>query len=284
MKKFKCQSNKIRTVTEIINADEKLHKDYDLADFNAKNLNSLESYDNLQIKMILAKYMAMLNMLELTQPLLATFRDKNAIREIVSIVFASLGFVHNRVNPMINHFNSKMEFIVTENRNASIPGEPLFFCQHDNGDVVCYIDRPSILQMLSKDFDLDIDVNNMHKERNKYMIAKTFRCAPKRRHSREREPPPLEINLTETDVTQYMTLLFIHEHAYLHYYILKNYGVVDYSRSLSDHTLFSNKSRPTLNMKFSNLLLSKFKFSIEDYDSINTKNTNKNLGILTYTD
>ncbi|AIG63190.1 ODV-EC27 [Helicoverpa armigera SNPV] len=284
MKKFKCQSNKIRTVTEIINADEKLHKDYDLADFNAKNLNSLESYDNLQIKMILAKYMAMLNMLELTQPLLATFRDKNAIREIVSIVFASLGFVHNRVNPMINHFNSKMEFIVTENRNASIPGEPLFFCQHDNGDVVCYIDRPSILQMLSKDFDLDVDVNNMHKERNKYMIAKTFRCTPKRRHSREREPPPLEINLTETDVTQYMTLLFIHEHAYLHYYILKNYGVVDYSRSLSDHTLFSNKSRPTLNMKFSNLLLSKFKFSIEDYDSINTKNTNKNLGILTYTD
>jgi hypothetical protein len=76
-----------------------------------------------------------------------------------------------------------------------------------------------------------------------------------------------------------VTLLFIMEHAYGHYSILKNYGIFNYSQSLLDHTIFSNKCKPTLSSNYSNMLLSKFKFRLEDTD----KSTNKNnIGILSY--
>nr|WRQ96570.1 odv-ec27 [Mamestra configurata nucleopolyhedrovirus A] len=276
MKQFKCdKSPKIRTVTEIINGNEKLHKDYDLAEFDAKNLNSLESYDTLKIKLVIVKYMAMLNTLQLTQPLLTIFRDRQAARDIVAIVVASLGFVHNRVHPLVNNFDNRMEFVVTDRPDVIIPGEPLMFRLNEREEIVCTIDRLSIVRMLERQFDTDMSVGNIMKEKQKVKLMKTF--AP----SRKRKPDEHEslIKISEMETTQYVTLLFIIEHAYGHYAILKNYGIFNYSESLLDHTIFANKCKPTLNSNYSNMLLSKFKFRVEDTD----KNSNKtNIGILSY--
>jgi Baculovirus occlusion-derived virus envelope protein EC27 len=291
MKRFKCHNNnKVRTVTEIINGDEKYVKEYDLAEFDAKNLNSLESHETLTNKMVLANYMAMLNTLNLTQPLVALFRDKNAVQEINTVVCASLGFVHNRVNPLVNHFNSLMSFVITENRDTIIPGEPLFFRQHENGDVVCLIDRLSILRTLDREFDLDINVNSLHRDRDRIQLAKAFRCRDKHSNLSSPYPSRWDIRLTETDATQYLALLMIHEHAYIHYFHMISFGLLEYSRSLSDHSMFANKSRPSFNSKFYNLMMPKCKFTIEDGDTGAAAATNdlaiaggsKNFGLLSY--
>ncbi|AAZ38315.1 ODV-EC27 [Agrotis segetum nucleopolyhedrovirus A] len=277
MKQFKCTSSspKIRTVTEIINGNEKIHKDYDLAEFDAKNLNSLESYDTLKIKLVIVKYMAMLNTLQLTQPLLTIFRDRNATRDIVSIVVASLGFIHNRVHPLVTNFDNKMEFVVTDRPDVVIPGEPLMFRLNDREEIVCSIDRLSIVKMLERQFDTEMSVGNILKEKQKVKLMKTF--APSRK--RKSDDQEALIKISEMETTQYVTLLFIMEHAYGHYSILKNYGIFNYSESLLDHTVFANKCKPTLNSNYSNLLLSKFKFRVEDYEKSSNKN---NLGILSY--
>lgn len=276
MKQFKCNSSpKIRTVTEIINGNEKLQKDYDLAEFDAKNLNSLESYDTLKIKLVIVKYMAMLNTLQLTQPLLTIFRDRNATRDIVSIVVASLGFIHNRVHPLVTNFDNKMEFVVTDRHDVVIPGEPLMFRLNDREEIVCTIDRLSIVKMLERQFDTDMSVGSILKEKQKVKLMKTFAPARKRRS----DDQEALIKITETETTQYVTLLFIMEHAYGHYSILKNYGIFNYSESLLDHSVFANKCKPTLNSNYSNMLLSKFKFRVEDSEKSSNKN---NLGILSY--
>lgn len=277
MKNFKCSggSPKIRTVTEIINGNEKLHKEYDLAEFDAKNLNSLESYDSLKIKLVIVKYMAMLNTLQLTQPLLTIFRDRHATRDIVSIVVASLGFVHNRVHPLVTNFDNKMEFVVTDRHDVVIPGEPIMFRLNEREEIVCTIDRLSIVKMLERQFDTDISVGNIVKEKQKVKLMKTF--APSRKRKSDDSEAQISETVNETVTTQYVTLLFIMEHAYGHYSILKNYGIFNYSESLLDHTVFSNKCKPTLHSNYSNMLLSKFKFRVEDSEKGKT-----NLGILSY--
>jgi Baculovirus occlusion-derived virus envelope protein EC27 len=280
MKQFKCSNSspKIRTVTEIINGDEKLYKDYDLKEFDAKNLNSLESYDSLKIKLVIVKYMAMLNTLQLTQPLLTIFRDRQATRDITAIVVASLGFIHNRVHPLVTNFDNKMEFVVTDRPDVIVPGEPLMFRLNEREEIVCTIDRLSILKMLERQFDTDMNVGNILKEKQKVQFMKTFAATRKRKSDDDDYEPA--VRLTETETTQYVTLLFIMEHAYGHYSILKNYGIYNYSESLLDHTIFSNKCKPTLNSNYSNLLLSKFKFRLEDTDKNATSKSN--IGILNY--
>lgn len=277
MKHFKCNASpKIRTVTEIINGNEKLQKEYDLAEFDAKNLNSLESYDTLKIKLVIVKYMAMLNTLRLTQPLLTIFRDRSATRDIVAIVVASLGFIHNRVHPLVTNFDNKMEFVVTDRPDLVIPGEPILFRLNERDEIVCTIDRLSIVKMLERHFDTDMNVCANVKEKQKVNLMKTF--APLRKRKSENDAESY-IKISEMETTQYVCLLFIMEHAYGHYSILKNYGIFNYSESLLDHTLFANKCKPTLNSNYSNMLLSKFKFRVEDGDKTSNKNT---LGILSY--
>ncbi|QEI03569.1 ODV-EC27 [Spodoptera cosmioides nucleopolyhedrovirus] len=279
MKQFKCSNSspKIRTVTEIINGNEKLQKEYDLAEFDAKNLNSLESYDTLKIKLVIVKYMAMLNTLRLTQPLLTIFRDRSATRDIVAIVVASLGFIHNRVHPLVTNFDNKMEFVVTDRPDLVIPGEPILFRLNERDEIVCTIDRLSIVKMLERHFDTDMNVCTNFKEKQKVNLMKTFAPSRKRRSEDNHES---YIKISEMETTQYVCLLFIMEHAYGHYSILKNYGIFNYSESLLDHTLFANKCKPTLNSNYSNMLLSKFKFRVEDGDK-NSSNKNT-LGILSY--
>ncbi|AAZ67383.1 orf13 [Trichoplusia ni single nucleopolyhedrovirus] len=276
MKRFKCQSTpKVRTVTEIINSDDKLQKEYDLTEFDVKNLNSLESYDTLKIKLVIVKYMAMLNTLQLTQPLLTIFRDRNATREIVTVVLASLGFVHNRVNPLVNNFNRKMEFIIVESKNLTIPGEPILFRHNENEDIVCIIDRVSIVKMLEKQFDTDMNVSNIIQEHQKLKLIKSF-TSVKKRKSFDDQDNSFYIKLNEIEATQYTTLLFIMEHAYGHYYILKNYGIYNYTQSLLDHTIFTQKYKPSLNVNFANLLLSKFKFTVEESEGNRSKSCSGN--------
>ncbi|CDG72476.1 ODV-EC27 [Spodoptera exigua multiple nucleopolyhedrovirus] len=279
MKQFKCSNSspKIRTVTEIINGNEKLQKEYDLAEFDAKNLNSLESYDTLKIKLVIVKYMAMLNTLRLTQPLLTIFRDRSATRDIVAIVVASLGFIHNRVHPLVTNFDNKMEFVVTDRPDLVIPGEPILFRLNERDEIVCTIDRLSIVKTLERYFDTDMNVCANFKEKQKVNLMKTFAPSRKRKSEDGRES---YIKISEMETTQYVCLLFIMEHAYGHYSILKNYGIFNYSESLLDHTLFANKCKPTLNSNYSNMLLSKFKFRVEDGDK-NSSNKNT-LGILSY--
>ncbi|AAL01699.1 occlusion-derived virus envelope protein ODV-EC27 [Spodoptera litura nucleopolyhedrovirus] len=282
---MKSSSDKIRTVTEIVNGQDKLIKDYELDELNEKNLNSLVSYDNLVTKMVLAKYMAMLNMLQLTQPLLATFRDRNAVREIVSIVHGSIGFVHNRVNPLVRHFD-RMEYVVTHDPKYSVPGEPLFFTMTQDGDeqvIQCYIDRPTIVRTLEKEVDTTISVYDIDGSRSKQnKLANALRNSMKRKKRRYDDEDgnglAVDINLSEIEVTQYLTLLLIIEHAYIHYNVLHNYDVHNYTRSLWDHSIFAHKSANLTNI-FNNLLLSKFKFTIEDFDCI--KSISKHKGILT---
>nr|ANS70901.1 oclussion derived viral envelope 27 protein [Lymantria dispar multiple nucleopolyhedrovirus] len=283
MKKFKCQTPKIRTVTEIINGRDKLKKDYDLNEFNVKNLNSLESYDSLKIRLVLVKYMAMLNTLKLTQPLLTIFRDRNALREIVTIVLASLGFVHNRVNPLINNFDNRMEFVVVESRQTIVPGEPILFRQNDNDEMVCIIDRPSIVRILERHFDVDLDDSCLTKQEDKIKLMKAFSSSGRKRRRSETNNDQLgyDIQLNEVDTTRYLALLLLVEHAYCHYVIFKNDGPVGYVFSLTDHSLFANKCRPSMNMAFDNLLLSKIKFSLEECDANKLLNT-KAKGLLSY--
>ncbi|AYN45083.1 odv-ec27 [Alphabaculovirus alterspexiguae] len=280
MKQFKCNSSpKIRTVTEIINGNEKLQKDYDLSEFDAKNLNSLESYDSLKIKLVIVKYMAMLNTLQLTQPLLTIFRDRSATRDIVSIVVASLGFIHNRVHPLVTNFDNRIEFVVTDRQDLVIPGEPIMFRLNDRDEIVCTIDRLSIVKILERHFDTDMNVNNNLKEKQKVRLMKTFAPSRKRKSQDDGEDSLSYIKISEVEATQYVCLLFIMEHAYGHYSILKNYGIFNYSESLLDHTIFANKCKPTLNSNYANMLLSKFKFRVEDGDKTCAKT---NLGILSY--
>lgn len=274
-------TDKIRTVTEIVNGQDKLTKDYELDELNEKNLNSLVSYDNLGTKIVIAKYMAMLNMLQLTQPLVATFRDRNAVREVVSIVHSSIGFVHNRVNPLIKHFD-RMEYIITHDTKYSVPGEPLFFAtspSSDDNTIRCYIDRPTIVRALEKEVDTTISVYEIDGSRSKQnKLANAFRSNMKRKRDYEDASP--DIQLSELETTQYLTLLLMVEHAYIHYNVLHNYDVHNYTRSLSDHSIFAQKAA-NLHTIFNNLLLSKFKFTIEDFDCI--KSTKNRGGILTIT-
>ncbi|AHH82607.1 ODV-EC27 [Buzura suppressaria nucleopolyhedrovirus] len=287
MKRLKC-APKMRTVTEIIDGKDKLTRDYDLTEFDAKNINSKEDFNVLHTKMIIVKYMAMLNTLKLTQPLLTIFRDANAQREIVTVVLASLGFVHNRVHVMVNNFDSRMEFVVLENRENIIPGEPIVFTQNENDDFVCIIDRLSIMKMLERQFDTDMCMDRMFKEKNQIKMMKAFNNSgrKKKRLSSDYNGPDYgDIKLSEIEVTRYLTMLFIIEHAYCHYYIFKNYGAFNYFQSIIDHKMFVNKCKPTSNMSFENLLLSKIKFTIEETDAykLGSSGGNKSsLGILSY--
>jgi hypothetical protein len=283
MKRVRC--NKVRTVTEIVHNDAKLPKTYDLAEFDLKNLSSLESFETTKIKLVISKYMAMINTLEMTQPLLEVFRNKADTRQIVAVILATMGFVHNRFNPLVTHFNNKMEFVMTETAETSIPGEPILFTEND-GVLLCAVDRPSIVKMLSREFDVDATVNLKLPDYG-LRIAKTLAASKRKRRTSDdddyefiQRPKTFDeynkcmdalsdFTITETEVTQYLTLLLIVEHAYLHYFIYKNYGMVEYSKSLLDHSLFANKLRSSMSTKAFNLLLSKFRFGIEEFDKIN---------------
>ncbi|AKN80954.1 ODV-E27 [Lonomia obliqua multiple nucleopolyhedrovirus] len=274
MKRMKC--NKIRTVTEIIDNSEKIQKTYDLTEFDVKNLNSLESFERIKIKLVLAKYMAMLNTLELTQPILEIFRNKADTRQIAAVILSTLGFIHNRFNPLVKNFNNKMEFVITETNDTSIPGEPILFTEN-NGVILCSVDRLSIVKMLSREFDIELSIQYSDKDNNNIRIAKTLGNSDNalqrksvQRQDHQNSISDYDFNITENEVTQYLTLLLIMEHAYLHYYIFKNYGIYEYGKSLVDHSMFINKLRSTMNTKTFNLLLSKFKFSVEDFDKINS--------------
>lgn len=63
--------------------------------------------------------------------------------------------------------------------------------------------------------------------------------------------------------------MLIVEYVYLYYYIFKNYGVFEYCKLLMDYLFFINKLWLIMSIKMFNLLLSKFKFIIEDFDKIN---------------
>nr|UIX56139.1 odv-e27 [Hyphantria cunea nucleopolyhedrovirus]UIX56286.1 odv-e27 [Hyphantria cunea nucleopolyhedrovirus] len=283
MKRMRC--NKVRTVTEIVHSNAKIPKTYDLAEFDFKHLSSLESFETTKIKLVLSKYMAMINTLEMTQSLLEVFRNKTDTRQIVAVVLATMGFVHNRFNPLVTHFNNKMEFVMTETVETSIPGEPILFTEND-GVLLCAVDRPSIVKMLTRDFDVDATVDFKAPD-NGLRIAKTLVASNKRKRRTSDDDEyefikrPTTFNeynrcmdalsdfgITETEATQYLTLLLVVEHAYLHYFIFKNYGAVEYSKSLLDHSLFVNKLRSSMSAKAYNLLLSKFRFSIEEFDKI----------------
>ncbi|QBC75996.1 ODV-E27 [Neophasia sp. alphabaculovirus] len=284
MRRVRC--NKVRTVTEIIHNDAKLPRTYDLAEFDLKNLSSLESFETTKIKLVLSKYMAMINTLEMTQPLLEVFRNRADTRQIVAVILATMGFVHNRFNPLVTHFNNKMEFVMTETAETSIPGEPILFTEND-GVLMCAVDRPSIVKMLSREFDVDATVDIKAPDHG-LRIAKTLAASKRKKNTSEDddyefiERPKTfdeynkcmdalsDFNITETEATQYLTLLLIVEHAYLHYFIYKNYGVVEYSKSLLDHSLFVNKLRSSMSTKAFNLLLSKFRFGIEEFDKISS--------------
>lgn len=281
MKRVRC--NKVRTVTEIVHSNDKITKTYDLAEFDLKNLSSLESFETIKVKLVLSKYMAMVNTLEMTQTLLEVFRNKGDTRQIVTVVLATMGFIHNRFNPLVTHFNNKMEFVMTETPETSIPGEPILFTEND-GVLLCAVDRPSIVKMLSREFDVDTTVDPKAPDHG-MRIAKTLVASNKRKRRTSDDDEfikrPTTFNeynkcmdalsdfgITETEATQYLTLLLIVEHAYLHYFIFKNYGPVEYSKSLLDHSLFVNKLRSSMSLKAHNLLLSKFRFAIEEFDKI----------------
>ena len=300
MKRMKC--NKIRTVTEIVGSDEKLQKTYDLTQFDLKNINSSQIFETLKIKMALVKYIAMLNTLELTHPLLEVFRNKTDTRQIAAVVLSTLGFIHNRFNSLVRNFTNKMEFVITETNETSIPGEPILFTENEDGVFLCAVDRPSIVKMLSREFDTECSIEYGDKENNNVRIAKTLgasgsslnkrRCANRSAgrsednlfddYGKRLNSKDYDLNITENEVTQYLTLLLITEHAYLHYYIFKNYGAYDYGKSLVDHSLFMNKLRSTMDTKSFNLLLSQFKFTVEDFDKINTNSVVSGFNILNF--
>lgn len=281
MKRVRC--NKVRTVTEIVHSSAKLPKTYDLAELDLKNLSSLESFETTKVKLVLSKYMAMINTLEMTQSLLEVFRNRMDTRQIVAVVLATMGFVHNRFNPLVTHFNNKMEFVMTETAETSIPGEPILFTEND-GVLLCAVDRPSIVKMLSREFDVDAAVDLKAPDHG-LRIAKTLVASNRRKRRASDDDEPVkrprtfneynrcldalsDFGITETEATQYLTLLLVVEHAYLHYFIFKNYGAVEYSKSLLDHSLFVNKLRSSMSAKTYNLLLSKFRFSVEECDRI----------------
>ncbi|AUF81541.1 occlusion-derived virus envelope protein E27 [Malacosoma neustria nucleopolyhedrovirus] len=287
MKRTRGSTQKFRTVTEIINGDEKLQKTYDLADFNAKNLNSLESYDLLKIKMTLAKYMAMLHNLSLTQPLLTIFRNKgssNDGREIIIVVWATLSYIHSRANFLVNSFDNSIEYVIVEDQNYTIPGEPIVFKKTENDGILCMIDRKSILKTLERQFDMEMNADYMLQEKSKLKLIRTFTSSG-RKERYDCNPGEENYITNESVVTQYLTLMLMHEHAYMHYCNLINFGVTGYTDSILDHNIFSNKCKPSINLNFCNLLLSKVNFSVECCDGSGTgsvKSIVKNINVLNY--
>ncbi|ACF05313.1 ODV-EC27 [Adoxophyes orana nucleopolyhedrovirus] len=266
MKRFKCQTPKIRTVTELIHSDEKLKKDYDIAEFDVKNLNSLISYNEGIIKMAIAKYMAMINTLDLSQPLLTIFKDRNASLDITKIIINSLGHVHKRVNPLVNNFEGALETVIFDDPMYSIVGEPIYFTENENRVMRCHVDRLSIVRMLECHYDTTLKVTSSPADVNKLKIMQAFTKTGQSKRRPSNDVSRYDLQLTETEVTRYVTLLLIVEHAYCHYSIFKTYDAYNYGRSLLDHSLIINKSRPGVGMNFSNLLLSKFNFNIEDFN------------------
>ncbi|AKC91754.1 ac144-like protein [Lambdina fiscellaria nucleopolyhedrovirus] len=291
MKKHKFNTPKIRTVTEIIGGKDQLKRDYDLSEFDAKNLNSLQSYDNFKTKLVLVKYMAMLHTLKLKDSLLALFRNRSNNTDIMSVVYASLGFVHNRVNSLVNNFDNTIQFVVSDNRVHTIPGEPIVFMSNDNDDIVCVIDRLSIVKMLERQFDTDINVDTLIKEKNLISMMKAFSNGGGGGNNRKRDADndhfynynrahDNDIKVSESEATRYLTLLMIMEHAYCHYVVLKNYGIMNYIKSMCDHELFASKCKPTMSASFDNLLLSKIKFTVDNGG--NEIGKNNRVGILNF--
>ncbi|RTL85770.1 hypothetical protein EJV44_24810, partial [Ancylobacter aquaticus] len=217
MKRFKCQTPKVRTVTEIIHSDERLKKEYDMAEFDAKNLNSLEGFNAVRIKMIIVKYMAMLNTLDLSQPLLTIFRDRNATVDITKIIIGSLGYVHRRVNPLVTNFEGRMETVIIENPQHSIAGEPIYFTETEKGDIRCHIDRVSIVRMLERHYDMDVKINDSPLNQNKLKLMQALTLSGSSKRRRSHDTSRYDLQLTEVECTRYLTLLLIIEHAYCHY-------------------------------------------------------------------
>lgn len=270
-------NDQIRTVTEIRDGPDKIVKNVDLAEINQKSKHAFDKYGQLKKKVKIAKYLSMIATLNIQDYLPAIFKNANGYENIVTIINATLGYVHNTVNrPVSSCFNTKIEYIVTHTRETSIPGEPIFFFQNTESAILyCFIDRLTISKLMTREIDVVTEIGD-ETVSSKNKLAEIFYKKGPTNRKRHRDYDDLlqdNNNLPELDVTQYVILLFLVEHAYKHLYILKNCDQFNYSMSLHDHSVFSRKIRPCgSGSRLNNLLLSNINFKVEAPDTTSRKN------------
>ncbi|AUA60240.1 ODV-E27 [Operophtera brumata nucleopolyhedrovirus] len=269
-------NDQIRTVTEIRDGPDKIVKNVDLAEINQKSKLAGDKYGQLKKKVKIAKYLSMITTLNIQDYLPAIFNNANGYENIVTIINATLGYVHNTVNrPVSSCFNTKIEYIVTHTRETSIPGEPIFFYRNAESAILyCFIDRLTISKLMTREIDVVTEIGD-ETVSSKNKLAEIFykKGPPTRKRPRDYDDILQDINsLPELDVTQYVILLFLVEHAYKHFYILKNCEYYHYIKSLWDHSVFSGKiSSCGAGSRLNNLLLSNINFKVEAPDTTSRK-------------
>jgi hypothetical protein len=253
----------VRTVTEIIKTGESDERDHDVTDILRASQRANESAEHRQIKIIIAKYLSVMRGLNLQQDLAATFSAPDLTNDVVAIIHSSLAFIHKRVNPMTTKFPA-MRYKIVHDYKYGIPGEPLLFdmTEYDSyseigGIITCYVNRPEILRILSK--DIDTTVAPVEPETRCDKLFNVFTKSSRREGDWREDDVPL----TETHVTPYVSLLLLLEHAYLHFFVIKTFGLFNYSCSLVDHSIFVNRCRRAPGIEFQNMLSSKFSFFVE---------------------
>lgn len=261
-----------RTVTEISNGEDAYYNTFEVD--ITKNVAYMREAERREMYITIATYIAMVHNLKVSD-LRSVFSATNNDEDLINLVYNSLGFVNAQVFPHSTRFVD-MNFVVTNKREMSAPGEPIVFYRNislnDDQTVVCYVDKPSILRILEK----PIDVNAKFEEEdcNSTMVTRLL--------DKIKSTTPINsgllatqtmmlgeytrntTQLDETYVTQFVTLLILFTNAFLGYYKLIRTDFQQYFTYLTNHDSLASNTFVT---NLQNLFLSKFKFSVEgDYD------------------
>lgn len=261
-----------RTVTEISDAAEVYHKQYDVTTLIDKNEAYVRDSEKRNMVLMIAKYIGMFVDRLKVPDLKTVFSGKNDTSDIISVVYNSLAFVNNQVHPHANAF-ADINFVVLTERKYCIPGEPIVFYRNINQDedqtVVCYIDRPSILRILEKPIDVHLVFENEEdcNIKNMSVLVERIKMIEKQRCTNVYAPNvhfaatlnEFNMKMDETYVTQFVTLLVLFSNAYLGYYKLLRTDFTQYLNFLINHEGIEQENFLT-NLR--NLFTAHFKFII----------------------
>lgn len=254
-----------RTVTEI--SDNLYTKKFDTRDLINKSEAYINNQERREIFLILSRYIALVYNLNIKDVKLV-FSDLDN-RGLITLVYFSLSFVNNQMFPHSRRLG-KLNFVVVNEREKSIPTEPIVFSKSINSDsdqtITCYIDKPAILRILEKPIDVDVkfDVDDRNEFSNLLDQLKSIEYRKCTKGFDVLNSPfsfcrqDEDFKYDEYYVTQFVILLIIFTNAYLGYYKLARTDFEQYLNYLT--------SRDNLidNTNLSNLFLSYFSFYAEE--------------------
>ncbi|ADD73864.1 ODV-E27 [Lymantria xylina nucleopolyhedrovirus] len=84
--------------------------------------------DTIKLRLVLVRYMLVLDALKTKRPLSEVFRDGGDLRQIASVVMATVNFVNDRFYPLLMHLNEP-RVLITEDDN---PCGAIAFLKNDH--------------------------------------------------------------------------------------------------------------------------------------------------------